>query len=151
MASQNEVAEVIAYLALTYSALKPSAGLQAVWHDALGDINAESLMAAAREHVRASKYKPTIAELRERAGQYRQRETYYPQITADSLPPATPEQIRQRCAEAIAKIQAAPDIGGPGPDPRYQRNKALDGGAGTTRGPEPVDWKAALDDIQNGH
>lgn len=118
MATPQEIATCVDYLAASCRNFRPNEATLAVWCEEFANTHPEALQAACRAHVRASKHNagPAIGELLERAGEWRQeRDLRGIGLPAHERPPATPEQIQAACKDALARIAAAPDIGGPGP------------------------------------
>lgn len=147
MATRAEVAASIAYLTTIYAGWKPNQATQESWYEALKHLHVDALKAACQGYVKASDRTPTPSKLIDRAADWSQFRTLSSRtmLPAHERPPATPEQVQAACKDAIARIAAAPDIGGPNQKP--PRNRELDGGAGTTHGPVKLDFKAALQDI----
>lgn len=60
----KELKKVLTYLSEAYSTFGVTAAKFAVWQDGIGDINPEVVFKAVKEHIRESKYPPSIAEIR---------------------------------------------------------------------------------------
>ena len=163
MANPQQVAACIAYLTAACRNFHPSDATLAVWCEEFEQTYHEDLQAACKAFVRASKHNsgPPIGELLERAGEARRQREQRRPVTAKLLqappgvqrampqpspdpPPATPEQVRQRCKEALAKIAAAPDIGGPnqkrGPAPIQAALKAAIQAIAPPKAREDTPW-----------
>lgn len=74
MATRKEIGAMMAILTAAYPALAISRQTMEVYSQELADVPPEFLINAAREHVRRSKWFPTIAELREEYDAYSQKQ-----------------------------------------------------------------------------
>lgn len=67
MTHPEAVAKAIALLAASYAAWRPTEDTIEAWTLALGDLEPARIFKAAIQHVRVSRFPPTVAELREHA------------------------------------------------------------------------------------
>jgi len=112
--TQAEAAKLLAVVAAAYASFDVDETKVQVWRELLGDLDLDLVSTAVRRHIAASKWAPTVAEIREEATRLShpeqmtageawgavheavQRYGYYqPQESLESLPPLVAQAARQ--------------------------------------------------------